>query len=235
MNIFQCDFKIYLLKNIFKEDIQECLSKLIDKSFYENPNMKNFHDENKIKKYSFNQLYPVEKNGIYKEGSIYNFQVRCIGEELKDHFIRYLTNEYTSNMKILTSNSKKIIKKPIDRIYSISSLIVKIADDEKTQYWRNNHNEEDFFEYIRKSCIKKYEMLTGEILDRELRLFNYERIDNLKPVATKFKNKKILGDKVTLNIDTSNEAQNISYMIIGTGLADMAPRGYGFVNYQYIK
>jgi CRISPR-associated endoribonuclease Cas6 len=235
MDIFQCNFKVYLLNNIFKEEIQEILSKLIDKSFYENPNMKSFHEQNKIKKYSFNQLYPMEKDGIYKEGSLYNFQIRCIGEELKDHFIKYLTNGYTSKMKILTSRSIKIAKKPIEKIYSISSLIIKIADDDKIQYWRNNHSEEDFFDYIRKSCIKKYEVLTGEILDKELRLFNYERIDNIKPIATKFKDKRFLGDKVTLNIETSEAAQNISYMLLGTGVADMAPRGYGFVNYQYIK
>lgn len=235
MNIFECNFKVYLIQDIAKEDVQESLSKLIDKSFYRNENMKDFHEENKIKGYSFNNLYPLELNGIYNEGNIYSFQIRCIGEELKDHFMKFLTNEYTANIKILVSESKKILKKPIDRIYSITPAVVKISDKDKTEYWRNNHNKADFFEYIRKNSIKKYEFLTGEIIDRDLRLFNYERIDNRKPIANNFKGKRILGDKVTLAVETNDEAQNIVYMLFGTGIGDMVPRGYGYMNYQYIK
>jgi CRISPR-associated endoribonuclease Cas6 len=93
----------------------------------------------------------------------------------------------------------------------------------------------EFFEYIRTTSIKKYEVLTGQSLDRNLKLFNYIKIDNRKPMAINFKQKKILGDKITLRLETSNEAQNIAYILLATGVADMCPRGYGYMNYQYVK
>jgi CRISPR-associated endoribonuclease Cas6 len=236
MEIYDINVKVYTLQNISKEDSIQSLSKLIDQSFYKNENMKDFHTKNKIKGYCFNSLYPLAlDNKVYQKGNIYNFQIRCIQSKLKDHFVNFLCNEYTSKLKVLVCRSKKINKKPIEKIYSITPLIIKISDEYKTQYWRNNHSESDFFEYIRNSSIKKYEVLTGEKLDKNLQLFNYERIDNKKPISTKFKNKNILGDKVTLRIDTNQKAQDIAYMVIGTGLCDISSRGYGFVNYQYVK
>lgn len=236
MEVYEINVKIYTLEDIFKEASLELLSKLLDQSFYKNERMKEFHTENRIKNYCFNNLYPLASNNeMYKKGEIYNFQVRCIGEDLINHFKKFLPNEYTSRIKVLTCNIKKIPKRTIERIYSITPLIIKISDEDKTQYWRNIHNESDFFEYMRNSTIKKYELVTGETVDSNLQIFNYERIDNRKPIATKFKDKSILGDKVTLTIDTSEKAQNIAYTILGTGLADMCPRGYGFMNYQYVK
>lgn len=235
MNIFECNFKVFLIKDISKEDVQEAISKLIDKSFYKNESLKDFHEENRIKGYCFNSLYPISINKDYSEGEIYNFQIRCVGEELKNHFVKFLTNEYTTSIKALTCESKSILKKPIDRIYSITPVVIKISDVEKTEYWRNKHNEEDFFEYIRENSIKKYEVLTGEKVDRSLRIFTYERIDNRTPIATNFKGRKMLGDKITLTVDTGIEAQNIAYVLLGTGIGDMSPRGYGYMNYQYIK
>ena len=61
------------------------------------------------------------------------------------------------------------------------------------------------------------------------------KIDNKKPIAVDFKGKRILGDKVTLSVETNSDAQSIAYILLGTGLADMCPRGYGFMNYQYIR
>lgn len=110
-------------------------------------------------------MYPISINKDYGEGEIYNFQIRCVGEELKNHFLKFLTNEYTTHIKALT-------------------------------------------------C---------------------ERVDNRTPIATNFKGRRMLGDKITLTVDTGIEAQNIAYMLLGTGIGDMSPRGYGYMNYQYIK
>ncbi|WP_123053748.1 CRISPR-associated endoribonuclease Cas6 [Clostridium sp. JN-1] len=236
MDVIEINVKVYILEDITIEEALEDLSKLIDKSFYKNEDLKNFHEENIMKNYCFNSLYPLDvATKMYKKGCIYNFQLRCIGLKLKNHFLKFLSNEYTSKIKVLVCQSKNILKKPIDRIYSITPIIVKIPGNQKTVYWRNGHTEENFFEYIRTSSIKKYEILTGESIDKSLKLFSYARIDNKKPIAANFKGKKILGDKITLTLETNSDAQNIAYILLGTGTADMCPRGYGFMNYQYIK
>ncbi|MCI1946470.1 hypothetical protein [Clostridium luticellarii] len=236
MEVHEINVKVYILQDITVEEALEALSKLIDKSFYRNEDLKDFHEENKMKNYCFNSLYPLNmKTKIYEKGCIYNFQLRCIGFKLRDHFLKFLANEYTSKLKVLTCQSKNIYKKPIDRIYSITPLMVKMPGSEKIIYWRNGYTEDEFFEYIRTTSIKKYEVLTGECLDKNLKLFNYMKMDNKKPIAVDFKGKRILGDKVTLSVETNSDAQSIAYMLIGTGLADMCPRGYGFMNYQYVR
>jgi CRISPR-associated endoribonuclease Cas6 len=236
MEVNEINVKVYVLKNILLEQVLEDISKLIDKSFYKNENMKDFHEHNAMKNYCFNGLYPTDIKGkIYKEGCIYNFQLRCIGSKLKDHFLKFLSNEYTSNMKVLVCKNRSIPKRPIDKIYSITPIVAKMQGGKKTSYWRDSYTETEFFEYIRTTSIKKYEVLTGQSLDRNLKLFNYIKIDNRKPMAINFKQKKILGDKITLRLETSNEAQNIAYILLATGVADMCPRGYGYMNYQYVK
>jgi CRISPR-associated endoribonuclease Cas6 len=236
MNIIEINVKVFTLQDITARETLEDLSRLMDKSFYRNKDLENFHEENTMKNYCFNSLYPLDvKTKMYKKGEVYNFQLRCIGDELKGHFLKFLSNEYTSKLKVLVCESKIIPKRPIERIYSITPVIVKMPGSDKIVYWRNGYTEEQFFEYIRTTSIKKYEVLTGESIDKNLKLFNYSKIDNKKPIAVDFKDKKLLGDKATLSIDTDSTAQNIAYMLLGTGVADMCPRGYGFMNYQYIK
>ncbi|AYD40227.1 hypothetical protein D4Z93_06725 [Clostridium fermenticellae] len=236
MDIVEINVKVFTLQNITTREALEDLSRLIDKSFYKNEALENFHEKNTMKNYCFNSLYPLDvKTKIYKKGEIYNFQLRCIGDELREHFLKFLCNEYTLKLKVLVCKSKIVPKRPIERVYSITPVIVKMPGSDKIVYWRNGYTEEQFFEYIRTTSIKKYEVLTGKIVDKNLKLFNYSKIDNKKPIAADFKDKKLLGDKVTLTIETNDDAQNIAYMLLGTGTADMCPRGYGFMNYQYIK
>lgn len=236
MEIYEINIKVYILEDITLEETLEDLSKLMDKSFYKNEDLKSFHEKNTMKNYCFNNLYPLNiKTKTYEKGCIYNFQLRCIEPKLKKHFLKFLSNEYTSKIKVLVCQNKNIPKRPIDRIYSITPLIVKMPGSEKTIYWRNGYTEEEFFEYIRTTSIKKYEAITGESLDKNIKLFNYVKMDNKKPIAADFKGKRILGDKVTLTVETNEKAQDVAYMLLGTGAADMCPRGYGFMNYQYIR
>ncbi|EGT4139151.1 CRISPR-associated endoribonuclease Cas6, partial [Clostridium perfringens] len=65
-------------------------------------------------------------------------------------------------------------------------------------------------------------------------LFNSLEFNNKKPIAIKYKNIKILGDKLTLNISDDELSQKIAYMSIGVALGECNSRGYGFLNYRYL-
>ena len=196
MEVHEINVKVYILQDITVEEALEALSKLIDKSFYKNKDLKNFHEENKMKNYCFNSLYPLNiKTKIYEKGCIYNFQLRCIGFKLRDHFLKFLANEYTSKLKVLICQSKNIYKKPIDRIYSITPLMVKMPGSEKIIYWRNGYTEDEFFEYIRTTSIKKIHLQysqrdTPREGTSKIRGFNWGRFGQKLKIVQLYENRQ---------------------------------------------
>lgn len=70
-----------------------------------------------------------------------------------------------------------------------------------------------------------------------MKIFNYIQLlslKNKKPISTNYKNIKLLGDKISLNISDEFLAQELAYMSLGTGLSEMNARGYGFVNFRWL-
>ena len=58
---------------------------------------------------------------------------------------------------------------------------------------------------------------------------------NEGPIVMEYKNVKLLGDKVRLQIADNDSAQKLAYMSLGTGLLEMNSRGAGFVNYRWLE
>ena len=53
-------------------------------------------------------------------------------------------------------------------------------------------------------------------------------------ISVNYKNIKLLGDKLQLNIADDKLSQKIAYMALGTGLGENNSRGLGFVNFRYL-
>ena len=52
------------------------------------------------------------------------------------------------------------------------------------------------------------------------------------PVPIIYKGRKLVGDKVELQVANNEKAQNIAYMLLGTGLLENCARGCGFLNFK---
>ena len=59
-------------------------------------------------------------------------------------------------------------------------------------------------------------------------------IINKTPVPMKYKNIKLLGDKVRLAVLDDEKSQEMAYLSLGVGLGEMNSRGAGFVNYRWL-
>ncbi len=111
-NTIELQVKVFLLEDIKLEDTLEQICRLIDKLLVKDDKYSRFHNENKFKNYSFNMLYPLEENRVYKKENIYTFILRTVDDDLVDYFMKELVNEYTEEIKVLTKNNKiKFIKK----------------------------------------------------------------------------------------------------------------------------
>lgn len=230
MQIFELQNKIYLLKDVKQEEVSKEISSLIDITLGRDKKFLELHNENCFKNYCFDEFYPLEKDKLYKADGLYNFRIRTTNKELAIYLSKEIPKSYTSSIKALKSEIKLINKKHIDKIYSISPLIVK----NDCGYWRKHLSLEEYSERIKVNLIKKYNNLNNKKIDEDFILFNSIELKNKKPVPLNYKGIKLLGDKISLKISDDPIAQELAYMALGTGIGEVNSRGAGFVNFRYL-
>ena len=101
-------------------------------------------------------------------------------------------------------------------------------------YWNGNISFDQYAERIKINLIKKYNHFTNEKVDESFPLFTDIEIKNKKPIAINYKGKRILGDKISLNIADDDLSQKIAYMALGTGVLELNARGAGYLNYRWL-
>lgn len=230
MNIFQIKLKVFLLKDIKVEDSQEIISAFIDKGLSKDKMFLEFHESNKFKRYCFDLLYPIEESKIYKKGNIYTLTIRTIDNNLADFFANKLVNEFNDDLKGLTSEIRILPKKHIEKLYSITPVIMKNSEG----YWKGKIDLEEFERRLKVNLIKKYNSVSDSKIDENFELYSIIEFKNKKPIGVKYKNVKLLGDKISLNVSENENAQKLAYMSLGTGIFEMNARGFGFVNYRWL-
>ncbi|MCC0668806.1 MULTISPECIES: CRISPR-associated endoribonuclease Cas6 [unclassified Clostridioides] len=222
--------KVYLFENIALDNTAKEIRKLIDNTLVMEEKYKEFHNENKFKNYSFNLLYPLEKDKVYKKDCIYTFIIRTVDSELGIYFMNNLKNQYSNKIKVITMSKKVLPKKHIESIYSITPIIAKFEDG----YWRSSKTVEDLENRIRENLIKKYNEFTNSKIDENFELFNMIKFINKKPISMKYKNISLLGDKISFKVSENDMAQEIANFALGVGVGEINSRGFGFVNYRWL-
>lgn len=218
------------MKDIPYQQAGEEIAKLIDYSFMKNESLKQIHKEQVYMPYTMNSLYPLEQDGIYKEGKIYSFIIRTLSSAFEEHFVKVLCHTYTDKLKALSTQAYKCSRKLIDRIYSITPAILKIPD---VGYWRDQISVDEFERIFKGILHKKYQYFYNEKLDEGVELYRLLKFDNKKPIAVKFKNITLLGDKVTIHVAENEIAQKLFFMALAVGIIHNGARGSGFINAKY--
>jgi CRISPR-associated endoribonuclease Cas6 len=230
MRVFEIKVKLFILKDIKLEEVQSKISAFIDMGLSKNSDYLEFHKENSFKNYCFDSLYPIEVDKLYKATKIYTLTIRTINDKLADFFYRRIANEYDSNIKGLTAEIRIIPKKHFEKIYSITPMLIK----NDCGYWKGKITLDEFERRLKENLIKKYNSIANEKIDEDFQLYTSIEFKNRKPISTSYKEIKLLGDKISINISDDRRAQDLAYMSLGTGIAEMNPRGYGFVNYRWL-
>lgn len=230
LQVFQIRLKIYMLKDVEAGRVQTKLTAFIDSGFECSEKLLRMHEANTYKKYCYDLPYPLERDKIYKRGSIYTVTVRTIDRELAAYFNEVCVNHYTEEIKGLTAEIRVIPRKMIGSLYTLTPVVLK---DEKG-YWRTHMGLEDFEKRLKVNLIKKWNYFQNDSLKEDFRLYTSLEFLNSSPIGIEYKNIKLLGDKIRLQIADNETAQNLAYMSLGTGVLEMNGRGNGFVNYRWI-
>lgn len=231
IQVYEKTIKVFLLRDIKKDEALECISKVIDSSICKTEELEDLHIEQKFKNYSYNSLYKLERDGVYKGGNIYSFMMRTVDPELSKHIDKTLVNMSNRHMKVLTVSSRKLKLGHIEKLYSITPVVIKTEQG----YWRYRISLEEFEKRLKENLVKKYNDYFQDEIDEDFELFERIELDNKKPIASKYKDISILGDKLTIYISDDERAQALAKFAIGAGIAEMNSRGFGYVNYKYVS
>lgn len=229
MLVYEIRMKLLLKKDIPYFEACEKIGQLINRVLCKDPKYLSFHEElQDYKFYTFDSLYPIEKDGIYKHGMTYGVRLRTIKEDLAEFFLENLRHEETAFMRCNSTDIKIIPKKPIDKLLTITPVILK---NYPSGYWRSSMRSAEFEKRLTDNLMKKYKKITGKSLDEDFMLYNAIRFKNSKPIKVSYKGINLLGDKLEIVVAPNEKAQELFYMALGTGLLENNSLGCGFVNY----
>lgn len=230
MLIFEYKQKVRLKKNISYEFISEKIAYFIDSALAKEEKYLKLHNSREYKNYVFDFLYPCENDKEYKSGKIYSFRIRTVSQELAEYFSEKLNYHFSKELDGLGGELKIIQQKVLDKIYSITPILLKNSQG----YWKQNLSVKQFEDRIFINLVKKYNSIMDTKLDENIQLYDFMEFKNNKPVKTSYKGKILLGDKLQFTASKNKVAQDLWYMALGTGLGENNARGLGFINYRYL-
>ena len=184
---------------LLKNDTQtfenyEKISKLISASMLKDQTLKQLHEENRYKNYVFCNLYPIEKDGIYKAGNIYTFQIRTIDFKLGLKIKQVLNNFQNEEFKVIVSDLESSTQRKIN---TLATLTPAIITSDKGDYLINN-DMQLVKERILANAQKKYNQLYNEKIDMDF-IKSIKQTNN-KPIKIPYKNINILGYKFEIEV-----------------------------------
>lgn len=231
MNVYELKLKVYLLKDIKQEDALNQIAGYIDETLSKNKDLLQLHQRNCYKNYVFCSLYPMAKQGVYEKDVVYTVVLRTIETNLAKYFEQKLKNHYNAAMKGLTCELKIVPRRMIEKIYSLTPVLLK----DSRGYWKKYMSFSDFEERLKINLIKKCKAFSGNEIDEDFQLYTTIKLLNKCPIKIPYKGIHLLGDKIELQVAENPIAQELIYLSLGTGLLESNARGYGFVNYQWYK
>ena len=212
---------------LLKNDTQsfenyEKISKLISASMLKDQTLKQLHEENRYKNYVFCNLYPIEKDGVYKAGNIYTFQIRTIDFKLGLKIKQVLNNFQNEEFKVIVSDIETSTQR---KISTLATLTPAIITSDKGDYLINN-DMQLVKERILANAQKKYNQLYNEKIDMDF-IKSIKQTNN-KPIKIPYKNINILGYKFEIEVKDDPISQNLAYLILSVGLLEKNAEGFGF-------
>ncbi len=230
LKVIQIRMKLYFLVDIPLEQLQIRLTDFLDRSLMQEEQYAKFHNENRYKNYCFDLCYPVERDKLYKRENIYTLTIRTVDSELARYFSEKTVHFYTEYVKSLTAEVRIIPEKYIDILWNTTPAIMKCQGG----YWRGVLSIEQYEKRMKINLLKKWQQIYGQKLEENFELFSSIEFLNKKPIAVKYKDICLLGDKLRLHIAGNKSAQNLAQLAVGTGILENNSRGSGFCNYRWL-
>lgn len=230
IQVYEIKVKLHMLKTVPLNQIQSEVTSWLDKGFATDKKLLELHESKCTKGYCFDLPYRCEADRIYKKDKIYTLTIRTIHLKWVHYFTEVALKQSTQNLKPVTISLQLLPRKWITSLYTLTPVIIK---NPGKGYWKTFMPEEEYEKRICVNLIKKWNYFTGQKMNEDFSLYTLFQFLNKGPIKVPYKNVTLLGDKIELAITEEENAQNLAYLALGTGLGEGGSRGFGFVNYKW--
>lgn len=204
------------------EETYEKISKLIAGAMLRDLKLKGIHEKNEYKNYVFCNMYPIEKDGMYKSGQIYTFDIRFIDIQMSMKIKQILASIQNLDFKIVMSNLETSRQRKISKLITLTPSIITT---DKGDYLINND-----LNLIKNRILaniqKKYNQIYKTKIDVDF--IKEVKQTNKKPMKLPYKGIYMLGNKFEITIKEDPMSQNLAYLALSIGILEKNAEGFGF-------
>lgn len=222
MQYYNLKLSVILKKDIKSEEAYERLSNLISYAMLNDNNLKLLHEENKYKNYVFCNLYPIERNSIYKCNNIYYFDIRGIDLKMLMKLKQVLNEAENENFKVIQLNFETSMQRKIIKLITLTPVIIttKIGD----------YDIKDDLEFVKNRLVANIQKKYKAIYNTEPNVDFIKEIikTNKKPIKIPYKNIHMLGSKFEIMVKEDPISQNLAYLMLSIGCGEKNSLGFGF-------
>ncbi len=232
---FELRITLLLKKSTHHLQMQEPIGNWISQSQLTDPLFKQTHYDKTYKHFVFSNLYPIEKDGMYQQGRIYVLTIRSSIEDTLTRIQHCIKKSRESDyFQLIACEQRARRLAHITEILTITPAIVTI---EHQKPWTPEGNIGLLLERLHANAEKKFKSLYPDDPVQGLQSFIQGIfIENRKPLATSYKNRKLLGNKLHLLIHKDEYSQKLANVVMGSGLAEKnSTVGAGFCLAKYLK
>ena len=222
MNCYNLKIITLLKQNLKNEETYEKISNLISYAMLKDKNLKEIHEKNTFKNYVFCSLYPVQKDGIYKQNNIYSFDL--IGLEFSKimklkQVLTGLENDYFKIIQINLQNHEQI---KINKLITLTPTIITTP--------KGDYDIQDNMELVKDRILANIQKKYKNIYNTEVNVDFIKEIKktNRQPIKIPYKNINMLGNKFEIEVKEDPMSQNLAYLALSIGILEKNSLGLGF-------
>lgn len=222
MVYFNLKVIVSLKEDIKYENTYQKISDFIAFAMLQDEETKKLHEKNTYKMYNFCSLYPFEKDGIYKKGRIYTFDVKFIDMEFAMKIKQLICVISSKDFQVIMSNIETNEYKRINKLITLTPCILTKDNGD----YKIDGDLELVKTRVLANIEKKYKQLYGVKVEAD---FIKDIIQtNRTPIKLPYKHIYLLGNKFEIEVKQDELSQKLAHLALSTGILEKNSQGYGF-------
>ena len=219
---YRLKIQMKMIHNIHLSDYNEYMSNYLNKIMLNDNYLKTIHAKTTIKGYVFSNLYPYEKDCIYKKDSVYTFYLNGFDKELIMRFKNCLEREeLILNVNMAVQPFKKV------KILKTNSLCLVSLKDSNAEYWTRKKSLSLLIDALNKNANLKCNLFCNQI-SKDINFIQSLLIRNKYDLCANYKGGKLIGHQLDVIVNDDPESQLLANVCMAAGLGEKNSLGCGF-------
>lgn len=212
-------------QDITNDEMYSFLNNLINNAMLYDEKLREMHERNEYKFYTYSSLNPIEKDRIYKKDRVYIFNIRSINKIFLANLNRVLplTEE---NVKVIATQIKSYSQKFITKLTTLSPVVTTMKE---SKYWKKEDGLQELIARMCKNAVRKYNQYFNTQIPEETIFIQAITQTNLKPIKIPYKQGNLIGNKFVMEIKNDKLSQDLAFFMKATGALEKNTIGCGYL------